>query len=147
MAAARSYAEMRVTEYRRRVQQQPTDFALRFELGSALLELGQTDAAIAELQLAIKDPRKKAESFLGLGKAFRKKGLADLALGQLEKALEASGPSGPLGKQTLYEMGSVAHEAGRAAEALAHFSRILEQDIGFLDVAQKVQELKSARPA
>lgn len=142
-ARARStLAELRVAEARRRVERNPSDLGARFELGRGLLEAGDLDAAIAELQQAVKDPRKKTDAMFLLGRAFERKGLPDLALGQFDKALQAAG-TGPLAKEALYAMGAICQEAGRRDEALRHFTRILEQDIGFRDVARKVEQLKA----
>lgn len=141
--ASRVLAELKAAEYRRRVQRNPTDLGLRYHLGEALLELDSVDDAIAELQQAVKDPRAKIEALLLLGRAFRRKSLDDLALSQLQKALDAAGATGRLGKEILYEMGALAQQAGRREQALAHFSRILEQDIGFKDTARRVEALKS----
>ncbi len=135
--------QARVAECRRRIDRNPADFALRFQLGSALLELGEHDAAIAELQQAVKDPRRKAEAQFLLGKAFRKKDLGDLALSQFEKALQAAGAS-PLAKEALYEMGQLCEDLGKRDVALQHYARILEQDIGFRDVAQRIDRLKAS---
>ncbi len=139
----RALADLKAAEYRRRAQRNPTDLGLRYHLGSALVALDQLDEGIAELQQAIKDPRTKVEAQLLLGKAFRKKGLEDLAMGQLQKALDVAGPTGKLGKDILYEMGALAQDAGHRDQAMTHFSRILEQDIGFRDAARRVEELKS----
>lgn len=139
--ARKALAEAQAAEYRRRLERNPTDLGLRFQLGAALLELEQVDPAVAELQQAVKDPRKKAEALLLLASAFRRKELPDLALGQLEKALAAA--SGPLAKEVLYQMGDLCQQLGRDEDALHHFSRILEQDIGFKDVARKVDALKT----
>ena len=119
------------------------DYRLRFSLGSALCELRDFDAAIAELQQAVKDPRKKAEAMFLLGRAFRGKGLPDLALGQYEKALAAAGQA-TLAKDALYEMGGLCEEQGKRDAALLHYGRILEQDIGYRDVAQRVDRLKAS---
>lgn len=135
--------EARAAEFQRRVDRNPADLRQRFELGGALLGVGQVDEAIAELQMAVKDPRHKAEAQLLLGKAFRSKDLFDVALGQLEKALEAAG-EGSLAKDTLYEMGALCEEQGRREDALAHYARILEQDIGFRDVAERIEKLKAS---
>jgi tetratricopeptide (TPR) repeat protein len=140
--AARVLADLRAAELRRRIAEQPMDLALRFELGKALLARGDLDEAVAELQQAVKDPRHRAAALLHLGRAFQHKGLPDLALGQLEKALEAAGASGALGKEILYDMGTIALEHGRQEVAFRHYSRILEQDIGYRDVAQKIQRLQ-----
>lgn len=141
--AREALKEARAGEYRRQVDANPTDLRLRFHLGQALKDLNRHDAAIAELQQSVKDPKVKGESYLFLGQCFAQKGMNDLALGQLEKALEAMG-TGPKAKDILYEMGCVAEEMGQAEQALGHFSRILEQDIGFRDVQRKIEALKSA---
>ncbi|MHC5062809.1 MAG: tetratricopeptide repeat protein [Planctomycetota bacterium] len=137
--------EDQLREYGRRVEQNPSDLALRFQYGSALLAGGQHDAAIAELQQSVKDPRSQVESNLLLGRAFRAKGLGELATGQLEKGLENAVGRGALQKEIRYELGLVAEEMGDSAAALKHFSGILEQDIGFRDVAQKVEQLQSSQ--
>jgi tetratricopeptide (TPR) repeat protein len=141
--ARQALAEARVAESRRRMERNPSDLAQRFQLGAALLDLGDTDASIAELQQAVKDPRKKVEALFLLGRAFQRKALPELALAQFEKALAGAG-NGVLAKDALYEMGEICRELGKADLALKHFSRILEQDIGFRDVAQKVEQLKAS---
>lgn len=134
--------QLQVGEARRRVERNPTDLAARFELGSGLLATGEVDAAIAELQQAVKDPRKKNDALFLLGRAFQQKNLPELALGQFDKALQAAG-TGVLAKEALYEMAGICHALGKREDALRHFTRILEQDIGFRDVAKKVEQLKA----
>lgn len=143
VARARSALnQLRVGEARRRVERNPADLAARFDLGNGLLAVGDVDAAIAELQQAVKDPRKKNESLFALGRAFQQKSLPELALGQFDKALQAAG-SGVLAKEALYEMGNICLGLDKRDDALRHFTRILEQDIGFRDVAKKVEQLKA----
>ncbi len=144
-AAARARTalqQLRVAEARRRVERNPADLAARFELGHGLLAAGDVDAAIAELQQAVKDPRKKNEALFALGRAFQQKNLPELALGQFDKALQAAG-GGVLAKEALYEMGAICQAMGKRDDALRHYTRILEQDIGFRDVATKVEQLKA----
>jgi tetratricopeptide (TPR) repeat protein len=140
--ARQALQQMRVGEARRRVERNPADLAARFDLGLGLLAAGDVDAAIAELQQAVKDPRKKNEALFALGRAFQQKNLPDLALAQFDKALVAAG-SGVLAKEALYEMGAICQTLGKRDDALRHFTRILEQDIGFRDVAKKVEQLKA----
>lgn len=144
-AAGRARAalqELRVGEARRKVERNPADFGARFDLGAGLLQTGDTDAAIAELQQAVKDPRKKNEAMFLLGRAFQQKGLPELALGQFDKAMQAAG-TGTLAKEALYEMGQICSDLGKRDDALRHFTRILEQDIGFRDVATRVEQMKA----
>jgi tetratricopeptide (TPR) repeat protein len=144
-AAGRARAalhQLRVGEARRRVERNPADLGARFDLGASLLAVGETDAAIAELQQGVKDPRKKNEALFLLGRAFQQKNLLELALGQFDKAAQAAG-SGVMAKEALYEMGGICQAMGKREDALRHFTRILEQDIGFRDVATKVEQLKA----
>jgi tetratricopeptide (TPR) repeat protein len=140
--ARAALAQLRVGEARRRVDRNPADLGARFDLGSSLLESGEIDEAIAELQQGVKDPRKKTDAMFLLGRAFQQKDLLDLALGQFEKALAAAG-GGTRAKEALYEMGVICESQGKHSDALAHFTKILEQDIGFLDVAKKVAALNN----
>ena len=139
--ARAALTQLRVAEARRRVERNPADLGARFELGSGLLDSGELDDAIAELQQAVKDPRKKTDAMFLLGRAFQQKGLPDLALGQFEKALAATS-SGPRQKEALYEMGVICETRGNKEDALRYFTKLLEQDIGFRDVAAKVEALK-----
>lgn len=139
--ARKALGQLRVAESRRRVERNPSDLGARYDLGAGLLEAGDVDAAISELQQAVKDPRKKTDAMFSLGRAFQRKDLHDLALGQYEKALEAAG-GGARAKEALYEMGAICETQGKREDALRHFTKILEQDIGFRDVAQKVEALK-----
>jgi tetratricopeptide (TPR) repeat protein len=140
--ARQALDQLRVGEARRRVDKNPADLGARFDLGNGLLATGAVDAAIAELQQAVKDPRKKNEALFALGRAFQQKNLPELALGQFDKALQAAG-TGVLAKESLYEMGSLCLQLGKRDDALRHFARILEQDIGFRDVAKRVEQLKT----
>ncbi|MFN3242039.1 MAG: tetratricopeptide repeat protein [Planctomycetota bacterium] len=137
--ARQALGQLRVGEARRRVERNPSDLGARFDLGAGLLEAGELDDAIAELQQAVKDPRKKTDATFLLGQAFQQKDLHDLALGQYEKALAAGGARQ---KEALYEMGVICEAQGKNDDALRHFTKILEQDIGFRDVAKKVEALK-----
>ena len=141
--ARKALAEARVAEYRRQVEQNPTDLRRRFQLGEALFGVEDYDDAIAELQQAVKDPKVKGDTLRMLGQAFAAKGMDELAMGQLEKALEVCSDTGEKGKEILYAMGCVAQNMGQAEQALTYFSRILEQDIGFRDVQKRIEALKS----
>ena len=76
---------------------------------------------------------------------FNKADLRDEGINELEevaKALQAAG-SGALAKEALYEMGVICLSTGKRDDALRHFSRILEQDIGFRDVAARIEQMKA----
>src|SRR6185295_10081707 len=68
-----------IASFERRVSDRPTDMGLRFELGKAYYLGTMNDKAISEFQQSVKDPKKKSQSHLFLGKAFQKKKMFDMA--------------------------------------------------------------------
>lgn len=131
-----------IEEYQARVNEHPTDLALRFQLGEALQGAGRTDEAIAEYQKAVKDPRKRIEALCQLGECFLAKELFDLAARQIEKALEESpGLNSERGKQLVYTLGVLRERQGQFAAARDEFLKVYEVDVGYRDVASKVTEM------
>lgn len=72
-----------------RVEADPANMASKLELGQMLVELGEIDAAITELQQSRKDPRLSWKALISLGKCFSIKGNATLARRNLEDALKS----------------------------------------------------------
>ena len=134
-------ASMRREVAEKKVAAHPTDLGLRYLLGAALLDEGKVDDAIAEFQKAVKDPRHKLDALVSLGRAFRSKGMLDIAQKQLEKALEDA-PSQERQLDLLYELGCLCEERDEADDARDYFSRILEIDISYKDVSSKLATLK-----
>jgi len=131
-------------EFARRVKAYPTDMMLRFRLGEVQLKLGALDAAIAEFQHTVRDPKYKSESQLRMGRAFAAKGQYDLAISQLQKALEGQAGMTERVKEIHYVLGDVFDRSGKPAEAKAEFGRIYEVDIKFRDVSARLTKLASA---
>ena len=141
-AGERELLAAEIAEFQRRVKAHPTDPALRFQLGGALLRATRLDEAIAEFQQSVRDPRQKLDSLLALGQAFLGKGHLDLARAQLEKALEAVPGINPRSKDILYNLGVIAEQQGKRDDAARFYMRIYEVDIGFKDVSRKIEQLK-----
>jgi tetratricopeptide (TPR) repeat protein len=131
------------TEYRRRVDERPTDLGLWYQYGRVLQDAGDVDGAIAAFQKSVKDPKTRVDSLVRLGACFQKKGLLDLAEKQLNLALEEATPAGDRGKSILYNLGLVAEQAGKKSEAFQYYSRIYEVDIAYRDVGKKIEALRS----
>lgn len=133
--------KLRLEEAKRSVDAHPTDLGLRHVLGELLMELGELDSAIGEFQKSVKDPRHKLAALLALGRAFKSKDMLDLSRSQFEKALEFAGPNHANYMDLCYELGCLAQENGDGDGAKEHFNRILEQDIAYKDVAEKLKKL------
>jgi tetratricopeptide (TPR) repeat protein len=130
---------MQVEECKRRVDQNPTDPQLRFELGNALYNAGDHSAAISHLQQATRNPHIRTKVLLLLGRTFKAKGMFDLAIKQLSDALADLHGMDNTKKEVLYEKGLIHSEIGDKAAALDCFKQIYEVDYGYRDVAQRVE--------
>lgn len=134
--------EYEVRDWTRRVELRPAEASMRLQLGKRLAKADRTDAAMAELQRAAVDPRCAREAQTLLGDCFRRKGYLDLARKEYEKALGPAGVVDDRAKEILYTLGAIAEEAGDAAQARAHYARIFETDVGYKDVAAKMERLR-----
>jgi len=128
-----------VDEAKKRVEQNPTDPQLRFELGNALYAVGDYSAAIPHLQQATRNPHIRTKVLLLLGRTFRAKGMFDLSIKQLSDALADLHAMDNTKKEVLYEKGTIHDEMGDKAAALECFKQIYEVDYGYRDVASRVE--------
>ncbi len=128
-----------VKDAQKRVDQNPTDPQLRFELGSALYHSGDHSAAIPHLQQATRNPHIRTKVLLLLGRTFKAKGMFDLSIKQLSDALADLHAMDNTKKEVLYEKGVIHEEMGDRTAALDCFKQIYEIDYGYRDVAQRVE--------
>lgn len=142
-ALERELLGLQSDEARRRVAAHPTDLAARHRLGRFLLQGGETDAAIEQLQQAVKDPRHRVSALHLLGQAFARKGILDLAAKEFLEAAESLHGMGEQKKQILYDLGLVHERQGQTDKALDVYKRIFENDIGFRDVGRKIDGLRA----
>ena len=128
-----------VQESQRRVDQNPTDPQLRFELGTALYNTGDFSGAIPHLQQATRNPHIRTKVLLLLGRTFKAKGMFDISIKQLSDALSDLTAMDTVKKEVLYEKGLIHEEVGDKAAALDSFKQIYEVDYGYRDVANRVE--------
>ena len=128
-----------VAEAKRRVDQNPTDPQLRFELGNALYQAGDLSGAILHLQQATRNPHIRTKVLLLLGRTFKAKGMFDLSIKQLSDALADLHAMDNMKKEVLYEKGILHSETGDQTQALDCFKQIYEVDYSYRDVAERVE--------
>jgi tetratricopeptide (TPR) repeat protein len=126
----------------RRVALRPSDGALRLELGRLLHRRGDHDRAIAELQKAMSDPRCSKDAGFYLAQSFQAKGFNDLARKEYERALEGNAARDERAKEVLYNLGTIAEAEGKVDDARSFYTRIFEVDIGYRDVADKMEQFR-----
>jgi len=137
-AARKELGDFKLAEARRYVERYPNDYPARFSLGGLLLESGQVDAAIAQFQQSQKGPAVRVNSLVGLGRCFKSKRLFDLAVAQLTLAKNELTTMDDAKKEVIYELGACYEAMGKADLAIAEYKVIYSEDIGFKDVADKI---------
>jgi tetratricopeptide (TPR) repeat protein len=135
-------ARHEVEDFRRRVALYPGDTSLRLQLARRLMRTDELDAALAELQKANSDPRLRRESLFLMGQCFQRKGFHDLARKEYLEALEGVSQLDERGKELVYNLGLLAEATGQRDEARSHYIRIYEVDIGYRDVAAKMEQFR-----
>jgi tetratricopeptide (TPR) repeat protein len=133
-----------VEDLEARVHKYPSNLPLRFEYGYALMEDGQLDEAIRQFQQSKNNARKQSMSLNYLGECFRRKGMLDLAVDQFQAALGTMHMMDSVKKEVIYNLARAYEDMGRADEALTQYKIIYTDDIGFRDVATRVEKLYKA---
>ena len=134
--------DLEAEDYRRRVDMHPGDAALRMQLGRRLMRKDELDAALAEFQRANTDARVRRDALFHMAQCFQRKGFLDLARKEYTKALEDSADVDERAKEILYNLGSIAESEGEANDARALYARVYEVDIGYRDVAAKMEQFR-----
>ena len=130
---------MRREQAENMVQRYPNEFSYRYELGELYFEDGEVDAAIKELQLAQRSPKVRVQALILLAKAYKAKGILDLAIEQFNSAKsEISGVS-DVKKDILYELGTCYEQQGDMEKAMIEFKSLYSADIAYRDVSEKIE--------
>ena len=133
-------AGLMITEAKKRVEKNPTDLQLRFELGEQLVKARQYTEAIQELQRAKQNPNARLKAMNLLGQCYTEKNMLDLAMKQFQEAASEMIAMDVTKKEILYKLGLVFEKMGKKEESLKCMKDIYEVDYGYLDVAQRVEQ-------
>ena len=138
-AAKTNRAELVIGDARKRVEKNPTDLQLRFELGEQLIVAGQFREALPELQRARQHPNARLKAMNLLGRCYHELGMLDLAMKQFEEAAKEILAMDAMKKEIVYNLGLVYEKMGERGKAIGCMKEIYEADYGFKDVAQRVE--------
>jgi tetratricopeptide (TPR) repeat protein len=132
-------ASTQLDDARRRVERNPTDLQLRFELGDLLLAAGNFNDAIPELQKARQNPNTRLRAMSLLGRCFVQKNMLDIAASQFQSAAAEMVAMDTVKKDTLYDLALVYEKMGKKDEYLSALKQIIEVDYGYKDAAHRVE--------
>jgi tetratricopeptide (TPR) repeat protein len=125
-------------ECRKRTERYPTDLQIKFELGQLYFQAGKFNEAMAEFQKAQANPQRRLPAMAYFGQCLAAKGMNDMAARKLQEALKEKPGFDDEKKEMIYLLGSVLEKMGKKEEAIEQFKQIYEVDIGYKDVAAKV---------
>jgi tetratricopeptide (TPR) repeat protein len=159
-AATHPYEEMSITEleqlreqlrgeiqrreielYRLKADRYPEQAVYRLELGERLLQMGQVDAAIVELQQARRDERLKWKAVMLLGHAFRQRNNWRLAQRNYEEALQLlPATEEEARKEILFELAQGNATAGDLQRALDLGHELANIDYAYKNIGRLLEE-------
>ncbi len=134
-----------LTECQKRVERYPNDLQIRFEMGQIYFQAGKISEAIQEFQKAKANPNRFVQALYYLGQCFSRRGMDDLAARTLQNAIKEKAVFDDEKKELVYALGSVLEKMKRPEEAIEQFKLIYEVDIGYKDVAAKVDAYYSGK--
>jgi tetratricopeptide (TPR) repeat protein len=142
--AVQELAQFAIAEYRKRCERQPTDMAHKFNLGMELLKGQQIEAAAAEFQRTVSDPRFRLKSHKFLGFCFGKKNMLDLAVKNYTSYLSlVEDKLSDEAKEVCYLRARQYEGLGKRDEAMADYSHLVEVDLGYKDAAARLDKLRN----
>ncbi|MEQ1842132.1 MAG: tetratricopeptide repeat protein, partial [Verrucomicrobiales bacterium] len=133
--AEKAQIEVLIAESRERVDRNPTDNELRFELGSRLFRAGQYRESIQHLQQAKRSPNLRIRVMNLLGQCYENMNMTDLAATQYEEALTELPTMDEVKKELLYNLGLLYEKLGNTAKYMECLKQIYAVDYGYRDVA------------
>ncbi|HXR08142.1 MAG TPA: tetratricopeptide repeat protein, partial [Candidatus Acidoferrum sp.] len=133
------------TECKERVEKYPSDLVLRFELGQLYFQAGKITEAIQEMQKAQNNPNRRIQALSCLGQCFARRNMNDLAAKKLEQAIAEKVVFDEEKMEIIYALGAILEKMGRKEEAIEQYKKIYEVDVGFKDVAAKVDAFYAAQ--
>lgn len=130
-----------------RIERYPNDLSLRYDYGVLLFERELLNEAIQQFQLAQRNPRNRVRSLYYMARCFKQKQQYDMAREQLEKAAAELTEMDELKKDILYQLGETLEAQGDIATAVnKYYKEIYQVDIGFKDVAAKIENSYKPSP-
>ena len=137
--------DFRLNQTRALVKKYPHDPDLRFDLGEHLFRDNHFEEAIRQFQHVLSNPRLRLSCLVYLGKAFKGDGKFDLGADQLTQAKNEMTFMDELKKEAIYELAECYEQMGAQDKAMAELKIIYASDIGFRDVADKINTYYKSR--
>ncbi len=138
---AKEVATRELDYYRRKADRFPTEPAHRFEMGVRLLQTGQVDEAIRELQALRTDPRHRGKVLVYLGFCFQRRNNWRLAQRNFEEALGHLGAGDEaLRKEILFQLARGHAAGGDLNRAVDLGCELANLDFSYKDIGKLLDD-------
>ena len=127
-----------LAECQKRAERFPTDLQIRFELGQLYFQMGKITEAMKEFQKAQGNPHRRIQALSYLGQCFSRRGINDLAATTFQDAIKEKVVFDDEKKELVYLLGCVYEKMAKREEAIAQFKLIYAADVGYKDIAEKI---------
>jgi tetratricopeptide (TPR) repeat protein len=119
--------------------------AAQYRLGLTYRDLGMLDDAVRALEGATASERLRFSAAAILARMHRARGHSSPALEWLDRAARWAPPATDIGRAVRYDLGEVLEEVGDHDRALAVFTGLESEQVGYRDVPARIQRLLSGR--
>ncbi len=123
-----------------RVTRYPNDLQIKYDYGVLLFQQGKINEAIQQFQASQRNAQRRVNSLYYISLCFKAKQQYDLAIDQVQKAVSELPVMDDTKKMVIYELGLLFELVDRKPEAMDCFKQIYQIDIGYRDVAAKVEQ-------
>jgi tetratricopeptide (TPR) repeat protein len=132
-------AQFILEDCKRRSEKYPTDLNIKFELGVLLFQANRMQEATQEFQKAQGNGARKVQCLNYIGQCFARRGMNDLAARTFQNAIKEKPSFDEEKKELVFGLGCVLEKMGKSEEAIEQFKSIYEIDIGYQNVAEKIE--------
>lgn len=138
--AQKGQMDQLIAESQERVDRNPTDNELRFELGERLFKAEKYKDAIKHLQQAKRSPSLRIKVMSMLGQCYDRMNMTDLAASQFQEAISELQVMDDTKKDLLYNLALLHEKLGDEAAYLEALKQIYAVDYDYRDVAERVEK-------
>ncbi|MCC7535427.1 MAG: tetratricopeptide repeat protein [Deltaproteobacteria bacterium] len=136
-------------KFKRGVEEQVglEDSETHYDLGIAYKEMGLLDDAVAEFEIAMRNPQKECIAHTMIGLCCVDKGQFHDAISSFKKGLYADSKTDAEELGLYYELGAAYELLHDPKEALYYFQKVQKRDPRFRDTAERLRRLTTAEMA
>ena len=133
-----------VAEFQRQVEQkiERTNHEARYNLGLAFFEQGLLDEAVAEFELAAKDPERTADCYALIGRSYKSRRNYREALRWIDEALRLAQDGTDADYALTFERAELLEDINENVEALRLFRRVKAWNARYRNVSARVKILE-----